>query len=64
MNGVKKYRRWWLRLLAWGLLLGIAVAVVLGLGGSYPEAMIVVLAMLALVGGRLLLFLMVMRSKR
>jgi hypothetical protein len=64
MNGVKKHRRWWLRLLAWGLLLGIAVAAVLGLGGSYPEAMIVVLAMLALVGGRLLLFLMVMRSKR
>lgn len=59
-----KSHRWWLQLLVWLLLVGVTAAAILGLGGSHPEAMIVVLAMLALFGGRLLLFVVVMRSKK
>jgi hypothetical protein len=59
-----KSHRWWRRLLVWVLLVGVAVAAIVSLGGSYPEALIVVLAMLALFSGRLLLFLVVMRSKK
>jgi hypothetical protein len=48
----------------WVLLAGVLAGGILGLYGSYPGAIIVVLAMIGLVGGRLFLFLLVMGSKK
>lgn len=58
-----KPRRWWSRSLVWLVVVAVMAAAILGLAGNYPGAAIVVLAMIAIFGIRLLLHVMVMPSK-